>query len=336
MAVLAEGRPERCSNDWRGGRAAIFARCARSSGRPRDNAELRRGVFDRMRHLLRVVGFARVERHEWRLEEVLKPFGGVTQASLEARNYRTFEMSIKYVTSRAAAPQVRFRERAYASDARWVADARRLDSASAARPMRRVAACGSSMPSLSIAEVADRFPDFRVALVVAEDLRIGAARSAALAAEIAAIEDACRKRWDGTELSAIPGVAAWRAAYKGFGIKRTSYRSSVERLIKRVLAGGALPEVNALVDLYNAASLEQRTLPRLRRSRRDRRRSRLPLLAPRRQLHRHGRRGGRGPQRSAQGRRGRLRRRAPCAVPALELAPGRAQRRFGHRRAASR
>ena len=57
------------------------------------------------------------------------------------------------------------------------------------------------------------------------------------------------------ELSAIPGVAAWRAAYKGFGIKRTSYRSSVERLIKRVLAGQPLPEINALVDLYNMASL---------------------------------------------------------------------------------
>ena len=111
------------------------------------------------------------------------------------------------------------------------------------------------MPSLSIADIIDRFPDFRVALVVAEDLQIGEGRSAALAAEIAAAEEACRKRWNGTELSAIPGVAAWRAAYKGFGIKRTSYRSSVERLIKRVLAGGALPEVNALVDLYNAVSL---------------------------------------------------------------------------------
>lgn len=111
------------------------------------------------------------------------------------------------------------------------------------------------MLSLSIADVIDRFPDFRVALVVAEDLRVGEARSAALAAEIAAAEEECRKRWNGTELSAIPGVAAWRSAYKGFGIKRTSYRSSVERLIKRVLAGGALPEVNALVDLYNLVSL---------------------------------------------------------------------------------
>ena len=112
------------------------------------------------------------------------------------------------------------------------------------------------MPSLSIAELTERFPDFRVALVIAEDLSLGESRSAALQAELEAIEAECRRRWSGVELSAIPGVAAWRSAYKGFGIKKTSYRSSVERLIKRVLAGGALPAVNPLVDLYNAVSLD--------------------------------------------------------------------------------
>lgn len=112
------------------------------------------------------------------------------------------------------------------------------------------------MPILSIAELTERFPDFRVALVIAEGLRIGEARSAALQAEIEAAEAECRRRWSSFELSAIPGVAAWRAAYKGFGVKRTSYRSSVERLIKRVLASGALPAVNPLVDLYNLVSLE--------------------------------------------------------------------------------
>ncbi len=112
------------------------------------------------------------------------------------------------------------------------------------------------MPSLSIAELTERFPDFRVALVVAEDLNVGEARGARLQSEIEAAEAECRRRWAGVELSAIPGIAAWRAAYKGFGIKKTSYRSSVERLSKRVLAGGALPPVNALVDLYNAVSLQ--------------------------------------------------------------------------------
>jgi len=111
------------------------------------------------------------------------------------------------------------------------------------------------MRRLSIEALVEHFPDFRVAFVLAEPLTIGP-RSAALAEDIAAAESECRARWGGMELSAIPGVAAWRAAYKGFGIKRTSYRSSVERLIKRVIAGQPLPAINALVDLYNMVSLE--------------------------------------------------------------------------------
>ena len=112
------------------------------------------------------------------------------------------------------------------------------------------------MPQLSIEELTERFPDFRVAFLFAEPLRIAPRRSAALASDIAVAEAECRRRWGGMELSAIPEVAAWRAAYKGFGIKRTSYRSSAERLIKRVVAGQPLPEINALVDLYNMVSLE--------------------------------------------------------------------------------
>jgi DNA/RNA-binding domain of Phe-tRNA-synthetase-like protein len=109
--------------------------------------------------------------------------------------------------------------------------------------------------TLSIAEVLARFPAFRVAAVLADDLRLKAERPPSLDALIAEREAACRERWQGMELSEIPGVAAWRAAYKGFGIKKTSYRSSVERLVKRVKAGERLPAVNTLVDVYNAVSL---------------------------------------------------------------------------------
>lgn len=108
---------------------------------------------------------------------------------------------------------------------------------------------------VSIAEIADTFADYRVAVVVAEGLTIAPQRPPALDALIAEREDAARARWAGVELSQIPGVAAWRAAYKGFGIKQTRYRSSVERLVKNVLAGRPLARVNAFVDLYNAVSL---------------------------------------------------------------------------------
>ena len=108
---------------------------------------------------------------------------------------------------------------------------------------------------ISISDIADAFPDYRVAVVVAEGLTIAPERPAALDALIAEREEAARATWSGTELSQIPGVAAWRAAYKGFGIKQTRYRSSVERLVKNVLAGRPLARVNAFVDLYNAVSL---------------------------------------------------------------------------------
>jgi DNA/RNA-binding domain of Phe-tRNA-synthetase-like protein len=107
-----------------------------------------------------------------------------------------------------------------------------------------------------ISELAPRFPDFCVAVIVAEDLAIAQARSPALDAFIAEVEDGARRTYGGTELSAIPGIAAWRRAYRAFGIKKTSYRSSVERLMKNALAGSALPRINPFVDAYNAVSLE--------------------------------------------------------------------------------
>jgi DNA/RNA-binding domain of Phe-tRNA-synthetase-like protein len=107
-----------------------------------------------------------------------------------------------------------------------------------------------------ISEVLPAFPDFRVAILVCTDLNIASARSPALAEFIAATEVEARERWAGMELSAIPGVAAWRRAYRQFGIRKTSYRSAAERLVKNVLAGGSIPAINAFVDAYNAVSLK--------------------------------------------------------------------------------
>ena len=108
---------------------------------------------------------------------------------------------------------------------------------------------------LTIADIAPHFPEFRVAAVVAVRLAIPPERPAELDQVIAERESACRARFAGTELSAIPGVAAWRRAYRAFGIRRTSYRPSVERLVKNALAGRSLPRINGFVDAYNAVSL---------------------------------------------------------------------------------
>ena len=109
------------------------------------------------------------------------------------------------------------------------------------------------MTRFSIEPVIDAFPAYRVGVVVARGLQVPAAPPA-WDAEMTRIEDAVRAAWAGTELSQIPGIADWRAAYKAFGIKKTSYRSSVERLVKNLLADRPLPRINGLVDIYNAVS----------------------------------------------------------------------------------
>ncbi|MCB1495239.1 MAG: hypothetical protein KDJ86_05600 [Bauldia sp.] len=108
---------------------------------------------------------------------------------------------------------------------------------------------------IDISDIAADFPDFRVAVVIADGLEIGADRPEALDALIAEREAAAREQWAGTELAEIPGIAAWRRAYRAFGIKKTSYRSSVERLVKNIQAGRGLPRINPFVDAYNAVSL---------------------------------------------------------------------------------
>jgi DNA/RNA-binding domain of Phe-tRNA-synthetase-like protein len=108
--------------------------------------------------------------------------------------------------------------------------------------------------SLDISEVVSSFPRFRVALVVVEGLLIPAERPTALGAFIEATAAQIAKEIAGVELADIAELQAWRQAYRAFGVKKTSYRSSVERLLKNLQRGAGLPRVNPLVDAYNAAS----------------------------------------------------------------------------------
>ncbi len=56
-------------------------------------------------------------------------------------------------------------------------------------------------------------------------------------------------------LSQIPSLAAWRAAFRGFGVDPTQYRSAAEALLRRLTKKGDIPNINALVDLGNLVSI---------------------------------------------------------------------------------
>ena len=65
-----------------------------------------------------------------------------------------------------------------------------------------------------------------------------------------------RDTWTHERLQTDPRIAAWREAYRVFGAKPKKHRSSVESLIRMILAGAAVPSINPAVDVYNAISLK--------------------------------------------------------------------------------
>ena len=54
------------------------------------------------------------------------------------------------------------------------------------------------------------------------------------------------------------GITATRAAYKALGKDPARYRGSAEALLRRVVAGKGLPQINAVVDVINLVSVESR------------------------------------------------------------------------------
>ena len=58
-----------------------------------------------------------------------------------------------------------------------------------------------------------------------------------------------------TPLSQIESLAAWRRAFRGFGVDPTQYRSAAEALLRRLTKKGSIPSINLLVDLGNLVSI---------------------------------------------------------------------------------
>ena len=55
-----------------------------------------------------------------------------------------------------------------------------------------------------------------------------------------------------------PEITATRAAYKALGKDPARYRGSAEALLRRVIGGKGLPQINAVVDSINLVSVESR------------------------------------------------------------------------------
>jgi len=58
-----------------------------------------------------------------------------------------------------------------------------------------------------------------------------------------------------TPLSELEPLAAWRVAFRDFGVNPTKYRSAVEALLRRLTKKGDIPSINAVVDICNLISI---------------------------------------------------------------------------------
>jgi DNA/RNA-binding domain of Phe-tRNA-synthetase-like protein len=79
--------------------------------------------------------------------------------------------------------------------------------------------------------------------------------SAGLAEDYAREQQATIARLGDTPLSEIPSIAAWRRAFRAFGVDPTQYRSAAEALLRRLTKQGSIPSINTLVDIGNLVSI---------------------------------------------------------------------------------
>ena len=81
---------------------------------------------------------------------------------------------------------------------------------------------------------------------------------ARLREEVKACEERILKLPEPRAVLEAPQIASTRAAYKALGKDPARYRGSAEALLRRVIAGKGLPQINAVVDVINLVSVESR------------------------------------------------------------------------------
>ncbi|MFN8371974.1 MAG: phenylalanine--tRNA ligase beta subunit-related protein [Anaerolineae bacterium] len=103
-------------------------------------------------------------------------------------------------------------------------------------------------------DILKAFPQLVGGAIVAHGLRNGPS-SDALKAAYFSEQQAVISRVGNTSPSEIPSLAAWRGAFRTFGVDPTQYRSAGESLLRRLTKKGDIPSINMLVDIGNLVSI---------------------------------------------------------------------------------
>lgn len=103
-------------------------------------------------------------------------------------------------------------------------------------------------------EIIRRYPSIVGGVIYARDMTNGPT-SPQLQAAFQAEQRATIQRIGDTPLSQLSSLAAWRSAFREFGVEPTQYRSAAESLLRRLTKKGDIPSINTLVDLCNLVSI---------------------------------------------------------------------------------
>ncbi len=104
------------------------------------------------------------------------------------------------------------------------------------------------------AGITERYPDLRAGVILVDGLSNGPAPDALWQA-FETEQGAVLARLGDTPLSEVETLAAWRSAFRAFGVNPTKYRSASEALLRRLTKKGDIPSINTLVDLVNLVSI---------------------------------------------------------------------------------
>ncbi|MBZ0281338.1 MAG: hypothetical protein K8L97_11405 [Anaerolineae bacterium] len=103
-------------------------------------------------------------------------------------------------------------------------------------------------------DILERFPDLTGGVILGRGLR-NAPSPDALRSTCTAEQTATIARIGTRQLSELPTLAGWRAAFRAFGVDPTQYRSAAESLLRRLTKKGDIPSINTLVDIGNLVSI---------------------------------------------------------------------------------
>ena len=103
-------------------------------------------------------------------------------------------------------------------------------------------------------QIFEKFPGLRIAVVRISNL--DNTKKLDISNLMTETVNHIRENFETPTLSENPKIKCWRQAYSSFGAKPKKYKCSVEALLRRILSGQELPDISAIVNLYNFISVK--------------------------------------------------------------------------------